>query len=123
MRFYKFFTISAVAHIVLFGMFYSLVLLWKSSSLSFIDIDLTGSSLLLRPFKTAEKKPVVYSSANDWFIGNAIKNVHAVQVTKTAAVEDKSVYDCPPPCPANEADWADTGSLSRRPVWAEGMIT
>jgi TonB family protein len=123
MKFYKYMAVSALGHVIFFALFYSLVLLWKNSALSVIDIDLTGSSLLLRPFKSAEKMPVVYNPANDWFIGDNVKRVIAVQTAKTPVPEDKSVYECPPPCPTNPSDWIDSGSLSRRPVWAQGMIT
>jgi TonB family protein len=123
MKFYKYLAVSAVAHLVFFALFYSLILVWKNSSLSAIDIDLTGSSLLLRPFKSMEKTPATYNPANDWFVGAAVKRAVVLQLTKTAVPEDKSVYECPPPCPQNPSDWADSGSLSRRPVWAQGMIT
>ncbi len=119
MKFYKYFAISALGHIVFFALFYSLILLWKHSAMPVMDIDLTGSSLLLRPLKNIEKKPLLYNEKNDWFIGKAVKQ--AVP-KKTPVVAEEKPAECPPPCPDNPGDWIETGSLSRRPVWAEGMI-
>jgi TonB family protein len=123
MRLFKGFIASILIHACVFFAGFFLITWWKNSSFAAIDVDLAGSTLLLRPSKAVNKSaPPEYRS--DWFMSTG-RRLAAVpeKVTKTAAQEEPAAVPCPPPCPDNPSDWAAEGSTSRKPVWSDGFIT
>lgn len=124
MRVLKGFAASILIHMFIFVAGYFAITWWKASSFAAVDIDLSSSTLMLRPSKQANKPAVPVVSVQDWYIGKVNQTAAApLKVTIAAAEEVPVVSTCPPPCPDNPADWAAAGSASRRPVWAQGFIT
>ena len=123
MRVFKSFIASIMIHAFIFAACYYMIIWWKNSSFSAIDIDLSSSSLMLRPSKTVHKF-MQAETDRDWYMSSGRKLAAVpVKTTITAAAEQPAVSPCPPPCPDNPADWAAAGSTSRKPVWAGGFIT
>jgi TonB family protein len=123
MRLFKSFIVSILIHAFIFSAGYYMIIWWRNSSFSAINIDLSSSSLMLRPSKTVSRV-VQAETGRDWYMNSGRKLAAVpVKVTMTAAADEPAVPACPPPCPDNLADWAAAGSTSRKPVWAEGFIT
>jgi len=100
-----------------------MIMWWKNSSFSAINIDLSGSSLLLRPSKNINKNLKLVNPDPDWFISeNGKFAALPVKTTVTAAPVEPAAPPCPAPCPDNPADWSSVGATSRRPVWLDGLI-
>jgi TonB family protein len=124
MRAIKSITASILIHLFIFMSCYYGIIWWKNSSFSAIDIDLSGSTLMLRPANTKKKAVVPQVQAQDWYFNTGSKlAVATVKVTIAAAAEEPAAVQCPPPCPDIPSDWAASGNTSRRPVWSEGFIT
>jgi TonB family protein len=124
MRILKGFTASILIHVFIFFSCYYMIMWWKNSNFAAVDIDLTSSTLLLRPLKSANKVLQPAVTLEEWFFNDS-KTLAAGprNVSKTAAVEEPAVSNCPAPCPDNPSDWASAGATSRRPVWTDGLIT
>jgi TonB family protein len=125
MRVIKGFVASILMHVFIFLAGYYMIIWWKNSSYSAIDIDLSSSTLMLRPSKAVNKAIQPEIINQEWYYSAVNKlAVIPVKITATAAAaEEPVVSHCPPPCPENPLDWANAGSTSRRPVWVEGLIT
>jgi TonB family protein len=127
MRIFKGFVASVMIHLFFFTSCYLLVIWWKNSPFSAVDIDLRGSSLLLRPAKPVLASKPAVTKDEEWYISGSTKLAAApVKVTFSAAPaahEAPAEAACPPPCPSNPSDWAAVGSASRRPAWVEGLIS
>jgi len=124
MRVIKGFVASILIHVVIFLTGYYMIIWWKNSNFPAIDIDLSSSTLMLRPSKAANKAIQPEIINREWYFSTANKlAVIPVKITVTAVAEEPAVSQCPPPCPENPSDWANAGSTSRRPVWVDGLIT
>ena len=98
--------------------------LWEHSALSAVNIDLAGSTLLLRPSKSAKSAVPKQAQQQEWYIAQGNRAAPLPQkVTAAAEPQQEQAVDCPAPCPDRASDWAVVGSTSRRPVWADGWIT
>jgi TonB family protein len=125
MRLARGFVVSILLHILIFTSGYYMLMWWKNSRFSDINIDLTSSSLMLRPARPTNKKVQPEYTQQEWFIG-AGSRLAAVPVKVTvvaAAAEEPEVARCPAPCPDIATDWVPEGATSRRPVWVDGAIT
>ena len=123
MRLAKGFAVSILIHIFLFVSVYYMIVLWKNSGFSAINIDLSGSSLLLRPSKNINKNMKLVNPDQDWLISEKGKTAALPEkTTVTAAPAEPAAPPCPAPCPDNPADWSSIGATSRRPVWLDGLI-
>jgi TonB family protein len=124
MRILKGFAASIMIHLFIFLSCYMALMWWKNSSFAAIDIDLSTSTLMLRPSQQANKPVQPAITVKDWYIGKVVNPpIAAKRVTATPETEEAAVSTCPPPCPDNPNDWVAAGSASRRPVWAQGFIT
>ena len=68
MKIIKAFSASVLIHVFIFLTCYGMILLWKNSALSVVDIDLSGSTLMLRPSNKANMSKQPIESVRDWFI-------------------------------------------------------
>ncbi len=124
MRLLKGFTASILIHVFIFLSCYYMIIWWKNSDLSAVDIDLTSSTLMLRPSKATAKSAQPEITVQDWYLSDSKQlPPKPVLTSQTEAAEQPAIAECPAPCPDNTSDWATAGSTTRRPVWSEGFIT
>lgn len=112
--------------LALHGVVYGAGLGWMRwrNSVSGIDIDLGGSSLLPLPANLGGRRPS--KPPEDWVFGDGRKLAPLPQALSfTPSVEDDGPAGppCPPPCPSNEGDWVPAGQAARAPVWSAGFIS
>lgn len=123
MRILKGFTASILIHVFLFLSIYYMIIWWKNSNFSSVNIDLSGSALLLRPSKNFNRvRPL--KADPDWIISRGGKLAAIPEKTTITAVAVEPIApSCPPPCPENPSDWSAIGAASRRPMWLDGLIS
>ena len=119
------FLASAFLHLLLFAGAFGFVA-WKDAHAErSIDIDLTGSSLLMRP-KNASGMARPALPPQPWILGTkghaAPPPVPQAQPLSPVA-EAEAGPACPPPCPEVAGDWVPAAATSRKPSWSDGMIT
>jgi TonB family protein len=124
-RLFNGFFASCLLHGALFGGSLGWIA-WSQAHLPrSIDIDLSGTSLLMRPRNAASQTAAV-APPQPWILamkGHATPKPQAQPLTATAQPEQEAGPVCPPPCPQNANDWMPAAATSRRPEWDEGMIT
>jgi TonB family protein len=124
-RLFNGFFASCLLHAALFGGSLGWIAWSQSHAPRSIDIDLSGSSLLMRP-KNAPSRSAAVAPPQPWILamkGHATPKPQAQPLTATAQPEQEAGPVCPPPCPQNANDWTPAAATSRRPEWDEGMIT
>jgi protein TonB len=125
MRLWKGFLVSMALHAAFFGAANRLVAWRDERSRQVIDIDLSGSSLLLRPQDAASQGHAA-PPPQPWILaakGRFTPRPAAEAQPVSATPEPEAGPACPPPCPDNPGDWMPAAATSRKPAWAEGMIT
>jgi TonB family protein len=123
MKILKGFAASILIHVFLFSSLYYMIIWWKNSSFSSVNIDLSGSALLLRPSRNAVRSRPIKAEP-DWIISRGGKLAAIPEKTTiTAAEVEPAAPPCPAPCPDNPADWSAIGAASRRPMWIDGLIS
>lgn len=99
---------------------------WRESQLDHVmEIDLRGQSLLARP-ANPQGGPRAAQAPQPWVMATGRSNApppKAQPLTMTPQVAEEAGPACPPPCPENPGDWVPAGATTRKPVWAEGIIT
>jgi protein TonB len=120
------FFVSCLAHAALFGGSFGWIAWERAHTPRSIDIDLSGSSLLLRP-RNAGSQAHTAAPPEPWVLamkGQAAPRPPAqVPSAVPAPAAEEAGPVCPPPCPENAGDWMPAAAASRRPEWDEGMIT
>jgi TonB family protein len=115
---------SLLLHGVLFGLALGVVSWQRAHAEDSLDIDVAGSSLLMRP-KNDGARPRPAAPPQPWLMalqGRYAPPPKAEPLSATAAVPE-SGPPCPAPCPENAGDWMPASAASRRPAWSEGMIS
>ncbi len=123
-RLAKGFLLSAMLHAALFGGALAFIA-WRDAQAHSIDIDLSGSSLLMRPNNPGGKSRLP-RPPQPWILASGKRHApppKAELLTQTAQVEEEESVPCPAPCPENAGDWMPAAATSRRPNWVEGLIT
>jgi protein TonB len=117
--------VSGLLHAGLFGAGIGWIAWSQAHAEHSIDIDLSGSSLLMRPRNAGAQAPAA-APPQPWILalkGQAAPRPQAQAATQTAQPQPEAGPVCPPPCPENAGDWMPAAAASRRPEWDEGMIT
>lgn len=118
------FIFSSLLHAVLFGAAFGWIAWDQAHAERSIDIDLSGSSLLMRP-KNAVSPPRPVAPPQPWVLAlkGQVSRPQAQAVTQSAQPDDTAGAPCPAPCPENAGDWLPVAAASRRPEWSEGMLS
>ena len=99
-------------------------LAWEKAYSNSIDIDLSGSSLLLTPVRDAAA-PRRARPPEPWVLSLSGKAAapSKAQPQPLSATAEPEGEACPPPCPASPGDWLPAAATSRKPDWVDGLIT
>ena len=82
---------------------------------SAIDIDLRGSSLILRPHNSGAL-PVNFVPPQPWVLSNGRMAPAPQALTYTPKATTEAVGEaCPPPCPNNPSDWLPASGAAEKP--------
>ena len=117
--------VSLACHALIFWGAEGLIAWQNRNASNSIDIDLSGSSLLMRPAMPGSSGRSALPQ-QPWILGlkgHVAPRPQAQAQPLTQVAEVEAGPACPAPCPEQAGDWVPAAATSRRPVWSEGLLT